>query len=209
VSDDGLFTVHTVGDDRFFQIPDSLLDRDMLLITRPSGIPAGMGFTPAGMAANEHLVRFERVQDQILLRKYGTRNVADDTLAISQSVRANNYAPILAAFEIEAIGPDSASTVVDVTDFYEGDTPAISGLSAAQRRTYQVRRLDASRSFIESVRSYPLNVNVRHTLTYDAGQPPSDVQANTITMALNQSLVALPEEPMRLEKSAERRESTG
>jgi hypothetical protein len=197
VSDDGLFTVHTVGDDRFFQIPDSLLDRDMLLITRPSGIPAGMGFTPAGMSANEHLVRFERVQDQILLRKYGTRNVADDTLAISQSVRANNYAPILAAFEIEAIGPDSASTVVDVTDFYEGDTPAISGLSAAQRRTYQVRRLDASRSFIESVRSYPLNVNVRHTLTYDAGQPPSDVQANTITMALNQSLVALPEEPMR------------
>jgi hypothetical protein len=197
VSEEGLFTVHSVDDDWFFQVPDSLLGRDMLLISRPSGIPAGMGFTPAGMAAAEQLVRFERVQDRILLRKYGTQNVADDSLAIARSVEANNLAPIVAAFDIEAIGPDGASTVIDVTDFYEGDTPAISGLSPSQRRTYQVRRLDADRSFIASMRSYPLNVNVRHTLTYDAGQPPSDARTGTLTMAMNQSLVLLPEEPMR------------
>lgn len=197
VSDEGLFTVHKVGDDYFFQIPDSLLGRDMLLISRPSGIPAGMGFTPAGMSVNEQLIRFERLGDRILLRKYGTQNMADDSLAISASVQANNYAPILAAFDVEAVGPDSASTVIDVTDFYEGDTPAISGLRSAQRTSYQVRRLDDSRSFIESMRSYPMNVNVRHTLTYEAGKPPSDAQAGTITMAMNQSLVLLPEEPMR------------
>jgi hypothetical protein len=197
VSDEGLFTVHEVEGDYFFQIPDSLLGRDMLLISRLAGIPAGMGFTPAGMSANEQLVRFVRQGDRILLRKYGTQNVADDSLAISRSVEVNNYAPILRAFDVEALGPDSASSVIDVTDFYAGDTPAIAGLSPAQRRTYQVRRLDADRSFIESAGSYPENVNVRHTLTYDAGQPPSDARANTITMAMSQSLVLLPEEPMR------------
>ena len=131
VSDEGLFTVHKVGDDYFFQIPDSLMGRDMLLISRSSGIPAGMGFTPAGMSVNEQLIRFERMGDRVLLRKYGTQNMADDSMAISASVRANNFAPILAAFDVEAIGLDSASTVIDVTDFYEGDTRAISGLRSA------------------------------------------------------------------------------
>jgi hypothetical protein len=143
------------------------------------------------------MVRFERADDRILLRKYSGEAVADDTLAISRSVESNYFAPILAAFAIEARGPTDSSSVIDVTDFYAGDTPSISGLSPSQRRDYQVRRLDEPRSFIGRVRSYPLNVNVRHTLTYDAGAPPSDEQANTISMEMNQSLVLLPLEPLR------------
>jgi len=197
-SDEGLFTVHHVDSDYLFEIPDSLLDRDMLLISRVAGVQAGMGgYLPAGAATNRQMVRFERVDDRILLRKYSGEAVADDTLAISASVQSNYLAPILAAFDIEARGTGDASSVIDVTDFFEGDTPSISGLGPEQRREYQVRRLDGPRSFIGRVRSYPLNVNVRHTLTYDAGSPPSDEQANTVSMEMNQSLVVLPKEPMR------------
>jgi len=197
-SDTGLFTVHQSDDEVFFEIPDSLLDRDMLLISRVSGVQAGMGgFLPAGAAVSRQMVRFERSADRVLLRKYSGEAVADDSLAISLSVRANYLAPILAAFDVEARGPDDTSSVVDVTAFFEGDTPSISGLSPAQRRDYGVRRLDATRSFIGTVRSYPLNVNVRHTLTYDASSPPSDERANTVSMEMNQSLVLLPSEPMR------------
>ena len=197
-SDEGLFTVHQSGDDYHFEIPDSLLDRDMLLISRVAGVQAGMGgFLPAGAAVNRQMVRFEREGERMLLRKYSGEAVADESLAISQAVESNYFAPILAAFDIDMRGPDDASSVVDMTDFFAGDTPALSGLRSAQRRTYQVRRLDTDRSFIGRVRSYPLNVNVRHTLTYDAGAPPSDEQANTISMEMNQSLVLLPAEPMR------------
>ena len=197
-SDEGLFTVHRDDGDLYFEIPDSLLDADMLLISRVSGVQAGMGgFLPAGAAVNRQMVRFERTDDQVLLRKYSGEAVADDTLAIALSVESNYFAPILGAFDIEARSPGDAGSVIDVTDFFEGDTPAISGLRPAQRRSYQVRRLDGDRSFIGRVRSYPLNVNVRHTLTYDAGNPPSDEQANTISMEMNQSLVLLPREPMR------------
>ena len=197
-SDEGLFTVHAVDDDYLFEIPDSLLGRDMLLISRVAGVQAGMGgFLPAGAAINRQMVRFERVADRVLLRKYSGEAVADDTLAIARSVESNYFAPILAAFDIEARGPGDMSSVIDVTDFFSGDTPSLSGLRPAQRRSYQVRRLDGDRSFITAVRSYPLNINVRHTLTYDAGAPPSDEQANTVSMEMNQSLVALPEEPMR------------
>jgi len=198
ITDEGLFAVHQVDSDYFFEIPDSLLGRDMLLISRLSGVQPGMGgFAPAGVAINRQMVRFERRDERMLLRKYSGEAVADDTLAIALSVRANYFAPILHAFDIEARGPDGTTSVIDVTDFYEGDTPSISGLRPAQRQDYGVRRLDPTRSFIGRMRSYPLNVNVRHILTYDASSPPSDEQANTISMEMNQSLVLLPKEPMR------------
>lgn len=197
-SDDGVFTVHHKDEDWFFEIPDSLLGRDMLLISRIAGKMDGLGgFAPAGVATNRQMIRFERRGEQIMLRKNSGVAVADDSLAIAASVEANYFAPILASWDIEARGADSASSVIDVTGFFGGDTPHISGLSPAQRRTYGVRRLDANRSFISRVRSYPLNVNVRHTLTYDASSPPTDERANTVTLEMNQSLVLLPAAPMR------------
>ncbi|MDP2957245.1 MAG: zinc-dependent metalloprotease [Longimicrobiales bacterium] len=197
VSDSGLFAVHRVDDKLLFEIPDSLLEADMLLISRIAGVPAAMGgFLSAGMSVNEQMVRWERQGNQVLLRKYATQAVAADSLPIYTSVADNNFAPVLASFPIQAFGADSATLVVDVTDFYKGDTPAISGLTPAQRRNYQVRRLDPARSYLNWARSFPLNVNVRHTQTYDAGLPPSDAETSTISMEMNQSLVLLPRNPM-------------
>ena len=208
-TDEGVFHVHQVDAKTFFEIPDSLLARDMLLISRIARLPAGLGgFTPAGSKTGEQVVRWERRGDDILLRKYSFQEVADDSLPISISVVNNNLAPIIEAFEIEAFGPraraDSAAAaiadttyVIDVTDFFQTDVSAIGPLSSGQRQQYQVRRVDPDRTFIEYARAYPLNVDVRHTLTYDAGRPPSDAQTSTITVQMHQSMVLLPEEPMR------------
>ena len=196
VSDEGLFTVHQVGDRYFFEIPESLYGQDMLLITRIGRVPAGFGgFIVSGTKVSEQVLRWERRNDQVLLRKVSFNQVADDSLPISDSVVRNNFAPILAAFDIEAIGPDATTVVIDVTDFYAGDTPALSGLSAAQRTTYGVRRLDPDRSFINYARSYPLNIDIRHTLTFEATDAP-DAKTGTISMEMHQSMVLLPEDPM-------------
>ncbi len=196
-SDAGLITVHQVDARWLFEIPDSLLGRDLLLVSRVAGVAAEMGgFLPAGVSVGTQVVRFSRAGDRVLLRKHSFAAVADDSLPIHQSVVANNFAPILAAFPVQAYGRDSAA-VVDVTDFFQGDTPAIGGLNATQRRNYQVRRLDPARSAIERIRSYPANVEVRHVQTFDAGAPPSDAAANTISLEMRQSLVLLPKTPMR------------
>ncbi|MCC6928271.1 MAG: zinc-dependent metalloprotease [Gemmatimonadaceae bacterium] len=198
VSDAGGITVHRVDDRWFFELPDSLLGRDFLLVTRVAGVPSNFGgFISAGMSTGERVVRWERVGDRLILRTIEFGAVADDSLPIARSVALNNLGPILAAFPIAAFTRDSASKVVDVTDFFTGDTPALSGLSAAQRRTYQVRRLDPARSFIDAVRSYPLNVEVRHTQTFDAAEPPSERDAGSISLAMSQSIVLLPKVPMR------------
>ena len=198
VTDVGMLTVHKVEERWFLEVPDSLVGRDQLLVTRLAGVPAGVGgFLSAGTSVNERLVRFERTGDRLLLRSLATDAYADDSLAIAVSVRLNNVGPVLGAFPIAAFGRDSASYVLDVTDFFSGDTPALSGLTAAQRRTYQVRRLDPARSSVDAIRSYPMNVEVHQTQTFDAGAPPADADAATLTLGLRQSLVLLPKEPMR------------
>lgn len=198
VTDTGGITTHHVDDRWFFEVPDSLLNRDFLLVGRIAAVPANFGgFLSAGTSISERLVAWEKQGDRVLLRVLVPDAVADDTLPIARSVAVNNYGPILAAFPIAAYTRDSASAVIDVTDWFAGDTPAISGLNAGQRTQYQVRRLDPARSYVEAVRSYPLNVEVRHVQTFEAGRPPSDVGGGTISLGMAQSLVLLPREPMR------------
>ncbi len=198
VTDSGGIIVHQVDDKWLFQVPDSLLRRDFLLVSRIAGVPANLGgFTSAGTSIDERVVRFERHNNTVHLRSVSFDAVADDSEPIALSVASNNVGPIIAAFPVQAFTRDSGSYVLDVTEFFSGDTPGISGLTAAQRRQYQVRRLDPARSFIQSVRSFPLNVEVRHTQTFDAGEPPSDQTAGAITLEMRQSLVLLSREPMR------------
>ncbi len=198
VTDTGGITVHRVEDRWLFEVPDSLMGRDFLLVSRIAGVPANFGgFLSAGTSVEERVVRWERQRDRIILRTIAYDAVADDTLPIAISVASNNVGAILAAFAIEAYGKDSASFVIDVGSFFSGDTPALSGLSPAQRRQYQVRRLDPARSFLTAVKSFPQNVEVRHTQTFDAAEPPADRTSGTISLDMRQSIVLLPRSPMR------------
>ncbi len=198
ISDAGGITTHRVEDRWFFEIPDSLVGRDMLFVSRVAGVPAKIGgFLSAGQSVEERLVRWERHADRIVLRSLSVEAYADDSLPIAISVASNNVGAILAAFPIQAFGRDSASFVLDVTDFFGGDTPGISGLSGAQRRQYQVRRLDPARSFVSAVKSFPMNIEVRHTQTFEAAEPPGDASSGAISLEMRQSIVLLPRSPMR------------
>ncbi len=207
VTDRGLFDVHRLDGKLYFEIPDSLLGRDMLLVSRIAAVPANLsnGFIAAGHQTGEQVVRWERLDDRILVRKIAWRNVADESDPVHRSVVKNNFAPILAAFKIEVAGPaDSAlrvsgrgTQVVDVTSFFEDDVPAISGLGKSLRERYKVKSLDKERSFINFVHSYERNVDVRHTMTFKADEPPVDADTETISMEMHQSMILLPEVPMR------------
>lgn len=202
ISDGGGITVHKMDERYLFEVPDTLLGRDFLLVSRIAGVPVNVGgFLSAGTSVGERLVRWERSGDRVSLRSISVSAVADDSLPIAISVASNNVGAILMTFPIQAYGRagarDSATFVIDVTEFFGGDTPTLSGLSAAQRRTYQVRRLDPARSFVTAVRSFPLNVEVRHTQTFDAAEPPGDQRSGALSLEMRQSLVLLPRVPMR------------
>ncbi len=203
-SDDGLFTVHLKEDKVFYEIPDTLLEREMLLISRIAKLPPLSPYINAGSKVNEQVVRWHRKDKNVLLRIVSYNAVADQELPIYRSVQYNNFEPILASFKIEAMNADSNALVVDVTALFTKDVAAIGGLSSSQRREYKVSRLDAARSFVDTARSYPINVEVRHTLTYNASEPPTNSRANTISMQMAQSMILLPAEPMQPRLADER-----
>ena len=199
ISDDGLFSVHQVGDKYYYEVPFNLLDKDMLLVTRISKIPEGLGggYVNAGSKANEQIVHWSRVQNSIHLKSISYNSVADEELPIFQSVSDNNYAPVIAAFKIEAFNADSSAAVIEVNNLFLTDVRAISGLSERLRKMYKVRSLDKSRSFINRMQSYPQNVEVRHDMTFSATEPPARSRTGTISLQQSQSMYLLPAEPMQ------------
>ena len=194
-SDSGLFTVHEVDDKYYYEIPDSLFGREMLAVTRYVKTPAVNG-TYGGEEINEQVWKWEKRDKQVMLRVPSYTNIAADSSEMYESVRNSNLAPILATFDIKALSKDSNGVVIDVTDFFSKDVSAL-GLSSDTKTQYKITRLDESRSYIDTIKSFPINIEVRTVKTYIANNPPVDNSLGSVTAELSTSMVLLPKVPMQ------------
>jgi hypothetical protein len=194
-SDSGLFTVHQIDDDYYYEIPDSLFNREMLMVTRIAQTASGIGF--GGGKQNEQVLRWEKKNKNVLLRVVSHDVYAADSLPVHEAVVNSNFEPILFSFDIEAFRKDSVnnSTVIKVTDLYTKDVQAL-GFPERRRKDYKISRLDDSRSYIDTIRSYPENIEVRHVKTYNAGEPPSNSHTGSISVKMSNSMILLPKVPM-------------
>ncbi len=197
VSDTGLFTVHKVDDKYYFEIADSLIDREILVVSRISGTIDGFNFGGAGMKARGQQVwRWQKKDNQLLLRSVSHNSVANEEKPIYESVRNNNFEPVIMVFNLKAFGKDSASYVIEINELFTTDIPMIGPLRQSQRKDFQVKGLDKKRSLIMWSKSFPLNTEVRHVLTYNASKLPSNQNTGTLSIEMNQSMVLLPKVPM-------------
>jgi hypothetical protein len=194
VSDSGLFVLHTVEEKLYYEIPMSMLDREMLLVSRRAATAQDLGY--GGMKNNTQTVRWQKNHDKVLLRIVSHENVAADSLPIYEAVKSSNFEPIVGAFDIEAWNEDSTAVVIETTALFTEDVPFL-GLPAYSRDNYKVSSLDKDRSYLEWTKSFPENIEVRHVLTYKAKEPPSNSSTGTISVEMNQSMVLLPEVPMQ------------
>jgi hypothetical protein len=208
VSSTGLFTVHRLEDKYYLEIPDSVMKRDIMAITRFSKV-AGGGRVYGGEVANQQVVQFERGPGhKVFMRVVTFISVANDsTQPIYKAVRNSNVDPIAAAFDVKAYSPDSAGAVIDVTDFFKGDNQPVS-LSAATKRRLNLGSLASDRSYIESMRTFPINTEVRSVKTFSATPSsgmsvgpfpsatlPAAMAAGAVTVELNTSFIILPKIP--------------
>ena len=194
ITDKGLFDLHQVDDKYYYEIPDSLFGREMLVVTRIAKTASGIGF--GGGKQNTQVLRWEKRSKKVLLRVVSHQIFAADSLPIHEAVVNSNFEPILYSFDIKTIGKDSTSTVIQVNKFLESDVKAI-GFPASKRKTYKISSLDKSRSFIESIKSYPLNVEMRHVKTYNSSEPPSNASTGSISLEMNNSMILLPKDQMK------------
>ncbi len=189
----GVFTVHQVGDKWYYEIPRTMTAREFIMVSRIARTASGIGY--GGNENNRDVLRWERRGDKVYLRQVSYTTVADSSKPIATAVRNSNVEPIIYAFDVATYGADS-SLVIEVGPFFSTDI-ALLGLPAAQRTSYQVRRLDPARTYIESIRAFPTNVEHRVVLTYEAGAAPSNRSSGAITLEMNHSMLVLPAVPMQ------------
>ena len=194
VSDSGLFTVHKIDADFFYEIPDSLFDKEMLMVTRISKTASGIGF--GGGKQNTQVLRWQKKNKKVLLRVVSYEVFAADSLPVYQAVVNSNFEPVLYTFPVETISKDSTATVINVTELFDKDVKAL-GLPSYRRKQYKVTRLESNKSFIESIKSYPKNIEARHVKTYAASNAPSNSSTGAISIEINNSMILLPENAMK------------
>ena len=208
----GFIVLHRVGDRLYFELPSAALDRDLLAVgrfTRAGAFdpqaPGGGGFGEyAGDQFVDRTLRFERSGNRVLLRSPSFAITADSTLSVYRAVQGSNYAPIVAAFNAEAFGADSAA-VIDVTRLFTTSIPEL----AAIRGT-----IDATRSFVERVAAFPENVEVEATQTGTPTPAPGGPGGGAaalggaprpaVSVLAHWSIVKLPEKPMMARRFDER-----
>jgi Spy/CpxP family protein refolding chaperone len=198
---EGLFKTHQIGQRLLFEIPRSALGKDQLVVREIAQTVAGAGY--GGQAVGNGVVRWERRDNRIFLRSVSYSMIADSTRPEYDAVRNANVDPIIATFNIESFGPDSAA-VIDVSRLFTQPPPELGVGTRIQGN------LDQTRSWIERAVPFPENVNVYSTLTFTrpqgggaagGGGGPGGGQAqgptnpsNTIVMSW--SILKLPDQPM-------------
>jgi hypothetical protein len=196
VSRKGLFTVHRANDNYYFEIPDSILGRDLLVVGRIAQGAAGVksGYTGyAGDQIGYKIVRFEKGPGhKLFLRRITYEDHAGDTShAMYNAVVRSNLQPLVAAFGIGAYSPTGKASVIEVTDYINGDND-IFFFNAGSRKSFKVGGLMRNMCYIKDITSFPVNLEIRTIKTYSnsySGEP--------FTLELNTSIVLLPREPMR------------
>ncbi len=194
ITDNGLFDVHKVKDKYYYEINDSLLGREMLMVTRISKTASGIGF--GGGKQNTQVLRWHKKDQNILLRVVSHNVVANDSLPVSEAVVNSNFEPVLYSFKIATKSKDSTSTVIDVTKLFTEDVKPL-GYPQARRKSYKISSLDSKKSFIESIKSYPQNIESRHVKTYKSSAPPSNSSLGSVSLEINNSMILLPKVPMK------------
>jgi len=198
-ADSGLFNTYKVDGKYYYEIPDSLLSREMLVVTRLAKTPTNIKVSNqqyGGEEINDQVWKWERHDKQIFIRvpSYSVR--ADSTSDMYHSVKNSNLDVVLASFDIKAYNKDTTGVVIDVTDFYNGDIAAI-GVNDDVKKAYKISALDNSRSFIDTIKSFPINTEARVLKTYRAAESPTDNTNAAITFELNTSMLLLPKTPMK------------
>lgn len=205
----GFLTVHKVDNNYFFEIPDSMLNRDILIVNRISKAPTSRQKSRVGYPGDilgSKVIRFENKDNKrILVREYSYRERSENKDGMFQSVRNSNTQPIVANFGIETIKKDSLTRnyVINVSVFLQKENPLFS-FDADSKEYIGLLNMVGEGTYIDTLKAFPKNIEISTTVTYQSkkgmsnvGFPETGSSRIPLTYELNSSMVLLPEVPMK------------
>lgn len=191
----GLFTVHLSPAVVYFEIPDSILNRDIMVINRITKAPAGYGMFP-GEELDEKTIRFEKGKDSTIRIRYQlVINEADSSNAIYKAVVNSSLNPLVQSLPIKAFGKNSY--VIDVTTLVKGNS-FINSIDANTSLGKSLVTINMQNFVIESVHAYPINVELCVSKTAASTKAVAGMAAGSpVSIETNSSFIELPKVPMQ------------
>ena len=199
----GLFTVHQRCGHVLYEIPPIMLDRVMLISTEFAALREREGDAQtSGRSADTRLVRWVRRGDQVQLQLVQFDRRADGGLGLTRAVGQMSPGFLIRSFDVLSEGADGAP-VIDVTSLVFSDLPT--GFAQEFRRRFRMAQVDSQRSYIESVKVFPQNIEVRFSQTWipnpeDVGKQPESGDSpvpQSMGFLFQASMLLLPEQPMQ------------
>ena len=194
---EGLFTVRHIKDDWYLEVPDELLGRMLLAVTRFTSVPQDFRMF-SGEEVNRSAVYLEQYNEKTLfLREYVQSNFAKPEDRIAISLKQSTVDPIVYKFEVIGRNPTTKAQLINVTKWIMSDNK-VTSFSNSDRTTLSIGGLQNDRSFIDSIKTYPINIEIQTLRTYGMtpGRTPAS-KTGSATLSLNTSIVLLPEKPMQ------------
>lgn len=192
--DEGLFSVYKKEENYYYLIPDSLTNRDMLIVNKISQVPAPLNESGINKGMNfENLViqfTINKAQKKVYAMQYKPFVEVDKDSNIAQSV-ADNYAKsILEYFDIVAYNADSTAVLINVNKVYDGSNTSFNNVFGMTGiGTSPIKEL----SYIKKIKSFPQNIVVK---TFQTTKIPAAETKSKLTVEVTSNLVLLPKEPM-------------
>jgi hypothetical protein len=187
------FQVDIVKDRYFLEIPDSLLNKDILAVTRVEKGAAADAKTYSGDELGRAVITFDRIPgDKLAMRSVKFGILATDTTGngLLHSLNNNGEQAIQAIFPVKAVNKDTKSTVIDITDFLNSHAMTnafvLPGLVGADL----FATMAPDRSYIDRIQAFPGNIEIKTVKTITKVTASGSLELNT-------SLLLLPQVPMK------------
>lgn len=200
----GFFDTYQKDDKVWLAIPRERFGQDFLMEMKlAQGIGASGLFGGTMLNLFEgNVMTLQRSGDQVFLLQQPHRFTGGRDSAVARAVALSFGPSVVESARIESVRPDSA-VLIDVTNWFVSD---LSGISMRVRQalasgpgTPPPVPFDRQRSYVESVKSFPRNTNVRARLTFRPPNPvslPSVADGRYLSLSVHYTLAALPEVPM-------------
>ena len=190
----GMFNVYAQDGKYYFEIPVSLLQRDMLVVNKLQRVPFELNDAGVNRGTNyeTQMIRFEWNKEEKKIRVRQSRPLPEspENDAITRSVRDNFISPLIADFKLEACNADSTAVIIQINDIYDGSETSINNVfDNINLGTSAIKDL----SRIMSIKAFPNNIVATSELTTKVREGMSAVN---VTVEVSSSLVLLPEKPM-------------
>ncbi len=193
----GMINTHKTKDKSFFEISNRLLEKEILITSRISGFVKNLNFGGAGVESRpQQVIRWQKKDDKILLRSVSYNSIANFEDPIYQSVKNNNFEPVVMIFDIQAYNNDTTGYIIEVDPLFNTDVEMIGAVDKNEKKTFEIKGVDSKRSFIQEMKSFPENIIVKHVLTYTGSNLPDNQVTGTLSVEMTQNMVLLPETQM-------------